>query len=94
MYYDASHYVALRWDVTTDPCNIGYRVFASTTATTSSPPGSFPNDPPFNDITGVDFDSDNTNENFVHNPSEWLLFYIVIDERFDGSWGLAGHYGG
>ncbi|MFC2172241.1 FG-GAP-like repeat-containing protein [Acidobacteriota bacterium] len=92
--HDMGGTIVLSWDSTIDPCSTGYRVFSATTASPSAPPGSFPDDPPFVDITIEDLDADRANEVYLHDSAALLLFYLVVDDRFDGSLGLAGHYGG
>ena len=58
-----------------------------------APPGLFPDDPPFADITLQDEDGNNLGESFIHTPLEPALYYLVVDERTDGTLGLSGHYG-
>ena len=84
--------VRLTWDPSPDPCNDGYQVYAAPTARPLIAP-SFPDDPPFADITDTDADGSPTDTSFTGQAlGSGLTVFLVIDVGTSGEPGPAGHY--
>ena len=71
-------------------CADGVQVRMATTAIPVAPPGAFPDDPLFADVTFEDLDP---GPNFEHLPPAGSVFYLVVEELPGGLPGPSGRYG-
>ena len=91
--------IVLRWSASPDYCHdtlsgVGYAVLASATARPAAPPGSWPADPPFDEITLLDLDGSFRDATLTYVPFEdGAVYYLVVDRGLDGAPGPSGHYG-
>ena len=82
--------ISLSWAPPPDTClsdgEERYRIYAAATADPVSPPGSFPDDPPFK-LVGT-----STQPTFTFAPGPAQNYFVVVAVGSDGGEGPAGHY--
>ena len=80
------------WDPSLHLCHNAYRVYASITPVPGTPPGSFPTDPGFSDITSTGTLNDTQAPDFTATVTAGEQYFLVVDVGLDGVDGAAGHY--
>jgi len=85
----------LSWDPVADLCHDAYNVYRSTATgmRPALPPGSWPVDPVFEDVTAADGDASDLNVTYDFVPGPGSAYYLVVDRGTDGSDGVVGHFG-
>ena len=59
----------------------------------TTPPGTWPTDPPFVNVSGSDLDGIDTNEQYDFTPSGNLEYFKLVDSGTNGGEGPVGSFG-
>jgi hypothetical protein len=85
--------VRLAWEAGSDPCVRSFKVFVASEARPAAPPGDFPSDPSFDDISAGDLWGDETDTIYERAPVAGRSeYFLIVPVGSDGSDGASGHY--